>query len=90
MREVDVIELAPQMGTTSCFLNADIFIKMMETGIGISLQNAREGPKMLLGMLAFMVGRIGEPNRWRRGIAGWTVIPDIALGPARDGSCALA
>jgi len=77
MRQVDVIELAPQMGPTSCFLNTAIFIKMMKTGISISLQNAGEVPQMLLGMLAFMVRRIGEPNRWRREIAGGTVIAYI-------------
>jgi len=49
MREVDVIELAPQMGPTTCFLNAVIFIKMMESGVGIRLQNAGEVSQMPLG-----------------------------------------
>src|SRR6267142_5179826 len=73
------------MGPTSCFLNAAIIIKMMEPGVGVRLQNAREVPQVLLGMLALMVGRISEPNRrWRR-IVGGTVISHI--GPQAPSFC---
>src|SRR5207249_11642814 len=42
--------------------NAPVFVKLVESSVGISLQRAPELPQVPRGVLAFAIRRIGKPH----------------------------
>ena len=78
-----VVELAPDVRQTGRFLNATIFVELVETGVGIGLKNAAEIAQMLLRMFSLAIGRVGKPHRRSRRSAAATIIANIGPEPAR-------
>src|SRR5947209_14436590 len=67
------------------FLNAPVFVKLVESSVGISLQRAAELPQVPLGVLAFAIRRIGKPHGGRGLISCRTIIANIRPQPPRLG-----
>src|ERR1700733_6346782 len=61
---MDVVELAPCMSPAGGFDDPAAFVEMMESSIGVGLQNTGEEAKMLLGMFSLAILRVGEPHGW--------------------------
>ena len=59
------------------------FVEMMESSIGIGLQDPGEEAQMLLGMFSLAILRVGEPHSWRHVTTCRAVIAHI--GPESRG-----
>ena len=77
VRLFQIVEVTPHVRPARCVLNATIFIELIESRIGIRLQRAAKLFQMLRGMFAFAIGRVGEPNGGRGGVARRTIIANI-------------
>ncbi len=62
---LDVVELTPDVRPAGSFDDFTALIKVMESGLAIGLQNARELAQMLPGMFTLAIFRVGEPHGWR-------------------------
>src|ERR1700728_439820 len=80
---MDVVELAPCMSPAGGFHDPAAFVEMMESSIGIGLQNTGEEAQMLLGMFSLAILRIGEPHSWWDITAGRSIVAHI--GPKSRG-----
>src|ERR1700685_4639676 len=80
---MDVVELAPYMSPAGGFYDPAAFVEMMESSIGIGLQNTGEEAQMLLGMFSLAILRIGGPNSWWHITACWSIVAHI--GPESRG-----
>ena len=85
MADMDVMEAASGMGPTRYLVHPPIPIKTMQTGIGVRLQSACEGPQMLLRMFSSTVFRIGKPDSRRSGLRGRPIIADVSPEAPRLG-----
>src|SRR5580692_1915479 len=83
MRYLQLIELASYVRPAGRFLYPSTLIKMMESGVGIGLQDATEAAQMFSRMLTTTIRRVGKPHRCRRVVTGRTIIPHI--GPQAPG-----
>ena len=83
MRLLQVVQLASDMDPARSFLNAVSFIKMVESGVSIGLQNAPKLLEVPSRMFAFAIRRVSKPHRRSRRVACWTVIPYIGPQTAR-------
>src|ERR1700728_2787695 len=83
MCSVDVVELAAGMSPAGRLANPASVIQMMEAGIGVGLQRAREVLQMFPGVFALTVRRVGEPNGGCGAGACRTVIAHVGPEPAR-------
>ncbi len=83
MGYLQVVELAPHVRPAGRFLDLSAFIKMMESGVGIGLQDAAEAAQMFSRMLTTTIRRVGKPHRCRCVVTGRTIIPHI--GPQASG-----
>lgn len=61
---MDLMELTPGVGPARGFRDPAIFIEMMETCIGVSLQHTTIRLQVLSRALALAIGRIREPHGW--------------------------
>src|SRR5271169_6335003 len=80
---MDVVDLAPYMSPAGGFYDPAAFVEMMESSIGIGLQNTGEVTQVLPGMFSLAILRVGEPHRWWHITARRTVIAHI--GPESCG-----
>ena len=67
-------------GSRSC---PSAFVEMMESSIGIGLQNIEEEAEMLLGMFSLAILRIDEPHSWWHVTACRSIVAHI--GPESPG-----
>jgi hypothetical protein len=74
---MQIKELTPHMGPTSCFLNAAAVIQPVEAGVRIRLQSAMEAGQMPVRMFAAAIGRVSEPDRRSRRIASRAIVTNI-------------
>ena len=68
MRKLEIVEFSSDVRPTCGFLNAAIFTEVIESGVGIRLEDAMKVTQVLCGMLALAIRRVGEPHRRRRSL----------------------
>src|SRR5579864_878950 len=83
MGQVDVVKLPPHMRPAGSFLNLALLIELLETSIGVGLQDAMEATQVLLRMFSTAIRRVAEPYRGCRLISRRSIIPNV--GP--EASC---
>src|SRR3984893_2876381 len=88
--DVHVVELATHLRPAR---NLDdlVAVEPVVAGIAVSLQEAPERPKMVLGALTLTIGRVAEQHRRWAAIAGRAVVPSASPWPAlRTSGCSRA
>ena len=78
---MDVVELAPYMSPAGGFYDPAAFVEMMESSIGVGLQNTGEDAQMLLGMFSLAILRVGEPHSWWHITARRSIVAHIGPEP---------
>ncbi len=78
---MDLVELAPCMSPAGGFNDPAAFVEMMESNIGIGLQNTGEEAQMLLGMFSFAILRVGDPYGWSHIITRRPIVAHIGPEP---------
>ena len=79
---MDLVELAPGMGPAGDLVDRSSFVEMMEAGVGVGLESALIELDVLAWPLTLAVGRVGEPDGGRGGIAGGAVVANVGPEPA--------
>ncbi len=79
---MDLVELAPGMGPAGDLVDRSSFVEMVEAGVSVGLERTLVEPEMLAWPLALAVGRVGEPDRRRGGIARRAVVANIGPEPS--------
>src|SRR5579863_1204643 len=82
MHHVDLVELAPGMGTAGRLIYM-VAVEMMKARIGVCLQGSGEVLQMLAGMFTLAIRRVGEPDSGSSLFVCRTVIAHV--GPESTG-----
>src|SRR5271156_606069 len=85
MRLIQIVKLTPHMSPTRGLKDPAAFVKPVEAGIAIGLQDATVVFEMIRRMLAFAIRRISEPHRRWRFAASRAVIANV--GPQAASLC---
>src|SRR5487761_1763692 len=75
--------LSRALDKAGSFLNRAIFVELVETGVGIGLQDAAELRQMPLRMFSLAIRRVSEPRCGSGHQARGTVIADVDPEPCR-------
>src|ERR1700680_889623 len=78
---LQIVKLAPYMRPAPRFLDTPVFVELIESSVGVSLQRATKLALVTLGMFAFAIRRVGKPTCRRRRIPSRTIISNVRPQP---------